>query len=421
MSEKTVLELVQEQGKAFDEFKTINEKASLEIRKLGETTAQTKEELARVNGDLDVKFRKLQQELAEMKRPGSSTIGTPAEIEDYAESLKEFIHFGRSQKNLDDLQRKALESKPMRGYGEQKALSGQSDADGGYFLTPQMDAEIDSYARPYASFASIAGHATIGTRVYQKLVKTQGVAGGFIGIEETNPTGDTQTPKWSMIDIPVGGIYAEPRIPNDLIEDSGYNLEADVFMDAGETFGEIEGGMFITGDGNKKARGILSYPIVANAQYTWGKVGYVASGASGDWAATNPSDKLIALQHSLKPQYRPNAVMLMADTTLAEVRQMKDGTGNFYLFNPEPKDGFAGQVLGSPVSIDDFMPAKGVDSYGIAFGDFKRAYRIVRRRGTTILRDNITLKGTTKFYMTRRVGGGVVHFEALKLLKFAAS
>jgi len=100
------------------------------------------------------------------------------------------------------------------------------------------------------------------------------------------------------------------------------------------------------------------------------------------------------------------------------MRQMKDGSGAYYLWNPDPAGGFGGRFLGSPVTVDDNMPALGAASYSLAFGNFKRGYKIVNRAGTTLIRDNITAKGQTKFNFRRRFGGGIVNFEAIKLMAF---
>jgi HK97 family phage major capsid protein len=78
-------------------------------------------------------------------------------------------------------------------------------------------------------------------------------------------------------------------------------------------------------------------------------------------------------------------------------------------------------VFGVPVEIDDNMPVIAANSYSIAYANWQRAYRIVDRKGITLIRDNITAKGTTKFNFRKRVGGGIKNFEAIKLMKFAAS
>ena len=134
-----------------------------------------------------------------------------------------------------------------------------------------------------------------------------------------------------------------------------------------------------------------------------------------------PADKLVDLQHSLKQSYRSGAVWVMSDSTLGTARQMKDGSGSYYLWQPDPTAPFGGRFLGSPVEVDDNMPAIAANSLSVAYGNFRRGYLIANRSGITLIRDNVTAKGTTKFNFRRRVGGGVYNFEAIKLMKFAAS
>ncbi len=100
---------------------------------------------------------------------------------------------------------------------------------------------------------------------------------------------------------------------------------------------------------------------------------------------------------------------------------MKDGSGSYYLWQSDPTAGFGGRLLGSPVEVDDNMPTVAANSLSIAYGNIARAYKVVNRAGTTVIRDNITSKGQTKFNFRRRFGGGIYNFEALKLMKFAAS
>ena len=103
------------------------------------------------------------------------------------------------------------------------------------------------------------------------------------------------------------------------------------------------------------------------------------------------------------------------------MRQMKDGSGTFYLWNPDPLAGFGGRLLGSPVEVDDNMPVAGANSLSVAYGDFRKGYIVVTRAGTTVIRDNITAKGKTKYNFRRRFSSGVQNFEAIKLLKFGTS
>jgi HK97 family phage major capsid protein len=196
-----------------------------------------------------------------------------------------------------------------------------------------------------------------------------------------------------------------------------FDVEGDLIDEIGITFADQEAQAFIDGSGVNRPKGFLSYSTVANASYTWGSLGFVVTGGASGFAASNPSDALIDLQHSLKRNYRGGAAFVMNDATLGAIRKFKDGQG-IYLWAPSGlQQGVAGQLLGHSVVTDDYMPDLGSNAFPIAFGDFQRGYLIVDRRGTTILRDPYTAKPYVKFFATRRVGGGITNFEAIKLLK----
>ena len=203
-------------------------------------------------------------------------------------------------------------------------------------------------------------------------------------------------------------------------DDAFVNAEAWLSDEVSISFTEGEAAAFITGTGIKSPRGILSYTNVANSSYTWGNIGYTASGAAGAFAASNPSDNLVDLIHTLKRGYRNGASFLMNDLTLSSIRKFKDGQG-IYLWTPGLQEGVSSTLLGYGVEIDDNMPDVAANTYSIAFANFSRAYQIVDRAGVAVLRDPYTRKGWVKFYTTKRVGGGVKNFEAIKLMKFATS
>ena len=102
------------------------------------------------------------------------------------------------------------------------------------------------------------------------------------------------------------------------------------------------------------------------------------------------------------------------------LRKFKDGEGN-YLWQPNNEPGEPARLMGYPVAEAEDMPDVASDSYSIAFGDFRRAYLIVDRVGVRVLRDPYSAKPYVLFYTTKRVGGGVQDYDAIKLLKFAAS
>lgn len=104
-----------------------------------------------------------------------------------------------------------------------------------------------------------------------------------------------------------------------------------------------------------------------------------------------------------------------------DIRKLKDGQGN-YLVDLRLRDGaLVESIFGYGVTDGEDMPAFGADAFPLAFGNFAEAYTIVDRLGIGVVRDNITRPGFVRYHMRKRVGGGAVNFEALKLLKIAAN
>ena len=401
-----VKNLIEQQGRAFEEFKKANDERLKSIETKGFAPADLVGKVDVINGDLNKLSKQIADALLAAQRPngGDKGVQLSADEVEHKNALNRYMRSG-DDTGLAEIQKKAMNS--------------TSDPDGGYLVRPEMDAAIDRVVGVISAMARLARTVTVGSRSWQKRVKTSGMT--MRRVAEGSGGGETTEPKFALLEIVASPAEVEPWVQNATLEDADVDLEADLTMEAGIAFAEGEGSEFITGDGVNKARGITGYTNVANASYAWGKIGYIASGKSGAFASVAPADKLIDLQHALKAQYRNGAVWLMADTTLATVRQMKDGSGAYYLWQPDPLVGFGGRLLGAPVEIDDNMPAVGANSFSVAFGNFQRGYAIVRRRGTTLIRDNVTTKGVTKFNFTRRFGGGVYNFEAIKLMKFATS
>jgi HK97 family phage major capsid protein len=146
-------------------------------------------------------------------------------------------------------------------------------------------------------------------------------------------------------------------------------------------------------------------------------VGYLATGVAGNFAAANPSDRLIDLAYALKVGYRQNASWVMNRKTQAAIRKFRDTTGN-YIWQPSLSPTGKATLMGFPVTEAEAMPDIGTDSFALAFGDFAAGYLIVDRVGVRVLRDPYSAKPYVLFYTTKRVGGGIQNFEAIKLLKF---
>jgi HK97 family phage major capsid protein len=107
----------------------------------------------------------------------------------------------------------------------------------------------------------------------------------------------------------------------------------------------------------------------------------------------------------------------MNKTTLASIRKLAGGTNDLYYFIPDMSKGPNSQILGYPVVEFDDMDAAGSGNLCIAFGNFGVGYQIVDRIGIRVLRDPYTNKPYIRYYTTKRVGGDVTNFDAIKFIK----
>ncbi len=176
-----------------------------------------------------------------------------------------------------------------------------------------------------------------------------------------------------------------------------------------------EAAAFINGDGVDKPTGFLSHTLVDDVTWSWGNIGYIPTGVDGDIGG---ADQIVDLVYALGAQYRANATFVMNSKTAGKVRKLKDADGRFLW-----SDGLAAaepaRLLGYPVLIAEDMPDVESNGAAIAFGDFAAGYTVAERPDLRILRDPFSAKPNVLFYATKRVGGDVSDFAAIKLLKFS--
>ena len=208
-----------------------------------------------------------------------------------------------------------------------------------------------------------------------------------------------------------------PSATQALLDDAAVNVDQWIAEEVQLAFAEQEGTAFVTGNGVNRPRGFLDYPKAADASWSWGNLGYLATGVAGGFAAANPSDRLIDLAYAIKSSYRQNASWVMNRKTQSTIRKFKDVNGE-YLWQPAIRPDGKATFMGFPLAESEAMPDVAVDSFALAFGDFTAGYLIVDRIGVRVLRDPYSAKPYVLFYTTKRVGGGVQNFEAIKLMKF---
>ncbi len=301
---------------------------------------------------------------------------------------------------------------------EEKALSAGTDANGGYLVPDEIEAGVMRALREGSPIRAISGIRQVSSNTYKKPFAITGAATGWVA--ETATRNQTTTPTLYELAFPTMELYAMPAATPTLLEDAAVNIDEWVAEEVRTAFAEQENLAFVSGDGNNMPRGFLDYDKVAEASWAWEKIGYLITGESAAFPTDDPADLLIDLVYTLKSSYRSNAHWVMNRSTQAEIRKIKDGDGN-YIWRPGDQVGEKPTLMGYPVAETEDMPSIGADSHSVAFGDFGRGYLVVDRLGIRILRDPFSAKPYVLFYTTKRVGGGVQDFNAIKLLKFGTA
>jgi HK97 family phage major capsid protein len=301
---------------------------------------------------------------------------------------------------------------------EGKALSTTVAADGGYLVDRDTAEAIRSMLLSTASLRAVASVVEVEAASFDVLIDRSEVGSGWA--TEATATGETATPQIDRIQIPLHELSAMPKASQRLLDDSAFDVEGWLAGKIAQRFQRAEAAAFVNGDGVDKPRGFLTAPKVANGVWAWGSLGYVPTGAAADFAAVNAADCIINLVYALGASYRANAVFVMNSKTAGAVRKMKDADGRF-LWSDGLSAGEPARLMGYPVQVCEDMPDIAANAHAIAFGDFRAGYTIAERPDLRILRDPFSAKPHVLFYASKRVGGDVTDFAAIKLLKIAVS
>lgn len=408
-------------GAAFEEFKKTNDKRLEEIKTQGKAKPETEEKLAKVETGIQSLEAKITELNAAITRTGGrggddfKDIG----LKEYAERLVKAT--GRRDWSTDEV-------KQMREYGSSvveymrkgtpvdkklidfatKAMSEDSETGGGFLVTPEVSAEIVNAVQETSPMRGLADVISIGSaslRINQDLDRP---TSGWVG-ERAARTASTP-PTVKQVEIYVHEMYAYPESTQAFLDDAAVNVEAWLTKFCGSAFALDEATAFINGDGVGKPRGILGYADGS----VFGFVQRQACGGTGSITG----DDLIDLQTLLKEPYQANAQWLIKRQLIGTIRKIKDGQGR-YIWQPGLQDGKPNQLLDKPVNMAaDLNSALVTATDGLAvYGDIKAGYQIVDRVGIRVLRDPYSNKPMVGFYTTKRVGGGVKNFEAIKVLK----
>lgn len=388
---------------AFESYRATNDQRLAEIETRGGLDPLTEEKLMRIDAALDESRRRLDRLTLDRSRPALGHDG-PRDplLHEHKAAFASYIRTGE-----------AGGLKRLEG----KALSVGSGPDGGYLAPPTVEGEILRRLANASPIRALATVRTISSGTYKKAFSKTGPASGWVS--ETAARPQTGTPVLAELNFPAMELYAMPAATQTLLDDAIVNIDQWIAEEVESAFAEQEGAAFVNGDGVDKPKGFLAYPTVAEANWSWGNIGVLSTGVAGGFPAENPSDRLIDLVYALKAGYRQNAAFVMNRKTQGAIRKFKDDNG-YYLWQAPASAGAPATLLGFPVMEAEDMPDIAADAVSVAFGDFRRGYLVVDRAGVRILRDPYSAKPHVLFYTTKRVGGGVQDFDAIKGLKFAA-
>lgn len=314
----------------------------------------------------------------------------------------------------DYLTRGAVDGSVVR-YVNSEPIPGTS-SNSGVLIPDPIVREIIEYSTAGNVMREIADNVTVSVGDTFEVADEQSEVGaGWVGETDARPVTDAQG--YGSITIPLREVYACPKYSNRLIADSSFNLDQRIIIAIARALAKKENAAFFNGNTTKQPQGLLTATTVANANWVPGKVGTVDA-ASGT-AITG--DDIIELVHALPDEYQANATILMNGQVWNRVCQLKagaSGANRYLLWTPDLVNGrLVRTLLGIPVRIASAMPSSiAAGNITIAVGDFRQAYVIPEKPFMGLIRDDITDKGFTKFYTSRRIGGGIKNSEAVKFL-----
>ncbi len=382
----------------FETFKEANDERLAQIEAKSQSDSLTDQKVARIDAALSAHEKRIERLSITATQPviGGAAVNTEAKS-----AWADYIRTG----NLGAL--KSLEGKSVTTV----------DGEGGYVAPVEAESMIDRALENASPFRSIATVRRVGSGQFRKPVSPGGATAGWAG--ETDSRLETTAPSLDLLEFPAGELYAMPAATQTLLDDGVADVDQWLADEVRDVFANQETSAFITGDGINKPRGLLSYTQVDNSSHSWGNIGTINTGVDGDFDSAAPVDAILDLVYAPETRYRADASFVMNRRTVSAIRKFKDADGN-YIWQPATEAGAPSTLLGYKLVEVEDMPDIGSGTTPIAFGDFRRGYLVVDRQGVRVLRDPYSAKPFVLFYTTKRVGGGVQDFNAVKLLKFAA-
>ncbi len=428
--------LLDEQATKFAAFKAENDKLIAQVEKTGSESATTRANVEKLNKQLDevadkiaVADKAIEKLDVRLSAPRRGEQPADEQAEDNLAKLNALLDADKALTMEDYRQYKhAFNVYCRKGsatpHDVLDVLSVGTGSEGGFWCPPDTAGRLVQKVYELDPMRSLADVQPIGVDSLEGIIDNDEADAGWVAEQGTRE--DTDEPKIGKWSIPAHEMYAQPKTTQKLLDDAQFDVEGWLIRKGSSKFARVESAAHVVGTGSGQPRGFLDYTAVTtdDATRAWDNIQYVPTGAAGAFlpraSEVSPADVLYTAVGAMKDAYLAGAVWAMKTSTVTAIRKLKDGDGN-YMWQPSLVAGQPSTLVGYSLVKMPSMPVIAANSLSIAFANFREAYQIVDRLGIRILRDPYTAKGYVKFYMTRRVGGGLVNGEAIKVIKFAAS
>lgn len=282
-------------------------------------------------------------------------------------------------------------------------LSEGTDADGGYLVPTEFEREVITGLTDAGAIREIANVITTASERKIAVAATSAVAHWT----DENAAYTETSPTFTQKALDAYKMTCLIRVSEELLQDSFFNLEGYLRDEIVRAFAVLEDEAFCVGTGSGQPTGIFT----ANG----GDVGVTT--ASADKVTFEEITDLI---YSLKAPYRRNGRFMTNDSTIAAIRKIKDGNGQ-YIWQPSLQAGQPDRLLGYELRTTPSAPTMAAGALAIAFGDF--GYFWIADRGARTFRrlnELYATNGQVGFIAAQRLDAKVMLPEAIKLLKMHA-
>jgi HK97 family phage major capsid protein len=288
----------------------------------------------------------------------------------------------------------------IRGRGISNVLSEGSDTAGGYLVPDEFANDLAQALSEQNIFRQISRIVKTSSDRLKIPVAEGGATVNWISENAEIPETSVTFNQVVLNPYKLGCLI---RASTELMEDSVFDLQRHIADQFAKEIGKAEEEAFCIGVGDDRPSGIFS--------------GGADVGVTTSSKTAITFDDVIDLLHSVKPPYRGKSVFVTNDSTIRELRKIKDGNGQ-YIWQPAVKDGLPDTILARPVYICPYVPVIEAGANVMAFGDFNN-YWIADRRNFRfkVLNERFAENDQVGFHATARVDGKLVFKEAVKLLQ----